>query len=922
MAGITIKEIDNSISVAGTPDMIGGMVLVADRGRVDKAVLVDKNTLISKYGKPNPKKSVTHYSAMWVLAKASQMYVARVIHNATGTENASNFTARYASALVRGKINPIPDGIPDVSYTPERIVEPYTKADGNGLTQADVDSFSFPVYSREREYQKQKVKILVPTENSQTIIVNDFTGLDVGNKISFGDNGDVNDDSPVFEVLKNETVTVKIPQLKINKTTINVNKGDTIRRVLINKEETNLSVATKAEAKATQITLSAVTGLESGTTITFGDSTNVYIIQSIETNIITLRTALKDSVAESVKVNIMKRTYEAVTGNPKVERASKGSDSILMTETDNILNDGTYTFMSGVTNAETEFGILAKTVYNEEQKQVTLDKVTTTTTDTIIQLMKASEFEQRDVGLLYADNQGSWASGTVTVSISKSPDYPNKCRIFKVFYNGVDTGEKFEVAFESFVDGLGKQLYVEDVINDNSEYIRFKHNTEAVDSDGNPMLPLCNDYCLWQENPTDIFKDSGVTIKEDLNYGDTDIVISDNTKLELGDRIRFGNFEQEYKVAGKATTQIMNDGITTSEFHITIDRAIQVDRIQVNSKVLIYSHQENKKVSKIETAYFDKEINSTFAISGTNGKLLDCGGNLLSGGHNGSIPDVGDMIQTLNKCYANREEINVNFIVDGGVYTPAYQQRIVSLCENREQTVAFLSSDPSALDNTEACQAVIEARNNTNINSSYAKISPDWIYVYDEYNKQTVYISNEGMLAALQSYGASGGMWAVPAAGWTNGVCFDVVKVKKAWTEAERDLLLNAQLNPIKVLKGKGMCIWGDKTALTTRSYLQYGYVRFLLVQMNMMLRDRLENEHWMITDSSKRASLCEELKDSFWNKFSSVLNDLQVYDSTTTQDEDSQTVNLYVGIQPKSIAENIKVSVGIFSNSKTISMS
>ena len=115
------------------------------------------------------------------------------------------------------------------------------------------------------------------------------------------------------------------------------------------------------------------------------------------------------------------------------------------------------------------------------------------------------------------------------------------------------------------------------------------------------------------------------------------------------------------------------------------------------------------------------------------------------------------------------------------------------------------------------------------------------------------------------------------------------------------------------------MCMWGDKTATTTRSYLQLGYVRFLLVQTNMMLRERLESEHWMITDSSKRASLCEEIKDSLWNKFSSVLNDLQCYDTTTTQDEDAQEMKLFIGIQPKSVVENIRVTLGIFSNSKTI---
>lgn len=923
MAGIKIIEQDNSMSMAGTQSMTGAMVLIADRGRVDTPVLVDKNSLISTYGKPNPKKSVGMYSAMITLEKASSMYIARVIHNATegSIEDSSNRTARFASALVRGKVTALPDGVPDVSFVADKIVEPYTNTDGYGLTQKDIDSFSFPVYSRERLYQKLKAKIAVPTENSDTIIVNDFTGLDIGNKISFGASDEVNDDSPVFEVLKTAEVEEKIPQIKIDKVTINVVKGDAIRRVLINKRETTFTVTAEVPVGTTQVGLSATTGLVSGSTISFGAQEAQYIVQSVTSDTVTLRTALTATVTNGLVLNIHERTYEAVKGNPTVIRASQGSDSILMSETDNILNDGTYTFMTGLTNADSEFGIVKKVVYNELQKQVTLDKQTTTTTDTVIQWMKASEFEQRDVGLLYADNQGSWGS-KVTVAISESADYPDKCRIFKVLEDGVDTGEKFEVAFERFVDGLGKQLYVEDVINGNSNYIRFKHNTQCVDLDGNPLLPLCNDYAVWQENPVDIFTETGVTLKEDINYGDTDIVVSDNTTLELGDRIRFGAFTDEYKVSGKSTAQVTDKGDTVNEYHITIDRAIQVDTITNGSAVLRFDHQENKKLSKLDTAYYDKDLNSQLAISGVNGKLLDCGGNLLAGGHNGSIPDVGDMIQTLNKCFSNREEISINFLLDGGTYNPTYQQRLVTLAENREDCVAFLNIDPSALDSTTPLQSVIADRNAKNINSSYAKIAADWIYIYDEYNKHEVLVGMDGMMAALQSYAAEGGVWALPAAGWTRGKVFNVLRPQVVWTEDQRDKLLDAQVNPIKKYKSLGLSVWGNKSMQGTRSYLQMFHVRLLLVQMNIMLRERLESEHWLLQDSSKRALLCEEFKDSFWSKFNSVLNGLEVYDTTTTQDEDNGDLRIYIGIQPKGVIENIYVTLGIFSNSKTITVS
>lgn len=928
MAAIYITEEDKSLSVAGTPSIQGAMVIVADRGRVDTPVTVDKNSLISLYGTPNPKKSTTHYSAMFFLEKASDMLVARAIHTAAegSLETENNRTARYAAALVRHKVAPIPDSIPDGTYVPDRIVEPYKLTDGFGLTQKDVDSFTFPVYERDRAYKKVKNKVAVPTENSNLLILNNLNGIEVGNKLSFGE--DPNDDSPVFTVTALETENVKVPSVTLecpkSGTLLNFTAKAKLRRVSLTIEPLSpaTTVGVQANAADTTITLSNVTGIKPGMTLLFGDSeTEKHVVQSVNTGNkqVTLRNGLNAQVASGAQVRKETRSYEDITGNPYILRDAKGSDVIYVSDSDQLVNDGRYTAMDGLTNDETEFIVKKKSIYNEEQYRAVLDKETTTALDTVIQLMTASEFEERDVLLLLADNQGSWGNN-VTVEILPSPDYPDMCRIIKVLNNGVDTGEKYEVAFKEFVDGLGKQLYIEDVINNNSNYIRVKHNPDAVDAEGNPALPLINNYTIWRENPEDIFNTSAIKIDEDLVYGDTDIIVTDYSTLEPGTRIKFGNFEQEYKVTGKSANQVNNLGSTKTEYHITIDRGIEVDRIEKGAFLRIFAKQQFKKVQKIDNQILPSTaLNSNYVISGVAGKVLDAGANLLIGGHNGSLPDVGDLIQTLNKCFSNRDEININILLDGGIYNPIYQQRLDTLAQNREDCFAFLSGDPTALAHTDPVQAVIKARNSQNINSSYSATFPDWVTIYDEYNKVNVNVQTDGLAAALQSVVSEGGVWGNVAAGWSNGKLFNVIKPVVAWTEAQREKLLNAQLNPIKKYKSRGMCIWGNKTNLGARSYMQMRNVRFLLLQLNIQLREYLEDIHWTFNDEETRRMVTSTIQDTFWSSYGSVLNNLQVMDRTTATDVDAGNMKIYVAIQPKGVVENIYVTMGVFSNSRSI---
>lgn len=920
MGKISFFEDDKSLSVASADGLSCGLVVVTGKGRAEEAVKVSEDSdFIAKYGKPDPKKSVTPYSALCYLQKSS-MYVARAIHIAPeGTlETEANRTARFSASLVRGEgmVEPLPNSTPGLDFQPERVVEPYITADGYGLRQSDVDSFSFPLYPRKRAYQKLDNKVVVDTDDQPLLVLDKLDGIKVGAKLSFGLLP--NDASPFYIVEESKTAVVEIPKLKLDGNAT-ANKGDSIRRVIITPEKyPNITTDGLNNKGSTQVNVSAITGVQPNHTISFDSHPDdLYVVQSVQGNEITLTEALKENIPASTEIQWHKRTYTTYSSNPLVLRKAQGSDEVFISSVDLIGDGDLITFLpTGITSASAEFRVTAKSIYKEKQNQIVLDKPFTSTTTTAIHLMVKSETEMKDCLLVYADSQGFWGND-ITIKITKSIDYPETCRVIEVFADGAPTGEKFEVSFKDFVDGLGKQRYVEDMINGKSNYIRVKHNPELTDDNGEPLLPALNNMAVWRELPEDIFEDSGVTLTESLTKGETDLRVTDYTAISIGDRIKLGGFTEEYKVTNKSTQVV---GAQT-EYHLTIDRPVQVDAVTNGAPIKKYARTEPKKLTVLDKIYFTYKPNDYLLIGKTAGKLLDSGANLFSGGHDGSLPDIGDMIRCAKKAFSNRETIAINQILSGGVFSPQYAQALKDIAETRGDAFAYLSNDPSNLDATDPVKATVEFRQNLNINSSFAGLTADWVKIYDPYNKKDVVVACDGVEGALQSLAANGGIWGIPSAGWQNGKLFGVTDVYYAWTEDQREDLLNSQINPCKKDKSRGISIWGNKTLYASRSHLQSKNVRFILMQLRVEVREYMEDQHWNIQDGSTRAVMVETLKERL-QSYSKVLNNWDVVDRTTPADEDLGNLKIYVGITPKGVVENIDITFGIFSNTKEIVVS
>lgn len=915
MASINIIETDNSVTVASSPGITGALVVISKKGPANKATFITDYTQYKNvFGIPDPSKSVTPYAAKLFLTGSSSLYVSRAIHTAVegSIENDENRTARFSACLVKGMINPIPSNVPDGSYVPERIINPLVSDDGYGLRQSDIDKFTFPLYPRQREYVKMKNKVLFDSTNSKILVVDNFKGFEIGQKLSFGDS--VNDVSPFFIVNSMETVDVKFHKVQLDKA-MTIAKDSTARRVTITKEKYTVPITTTGTSNENQsvLNVSGITGVEPGQTISVGVRPEKYVVQSVSGSTITLRTNITGgNIGASEDVWLWKREYHIYTEVPKCLRAVNGSNEVLVENIDFIGDGDIITFMPGLTNEETEATVTSKGIYTESQNQITLDQETSVAKGTSIQLMEKSETEQKDVLMIYSENQGDWGND-VTVSITESIDYPDTARFINVYYKGA-LKESYEVTFKPFVDGLNKQLYVEDRINGKSAYIRVIHNQDMVDDNGEPVLPLVTNYSLWRELPEDIFEDTGLTLAETVTEGETDIKVSDNTMLQNGDRLRFGEFGDEYKVTGKSQQSIGGG----TEYHITIDRGIQVSTIANGAKVLRYKEQEFKPITRLGQIYTDYKKNDIMKIGNKVGNLIDPGCSLFEGGNDGSTPTIGDMIQAL-KVFESREVINVNLLMTGGVFAPAYATEANKLASSREDCFSFLSNDPSTLDANDPVTATIEFRQSLNINSSYSSLDADWIWIYDEDNQKEVLVSTDAMTATLQTLSSKSGVWGFVTAGWNRGKLQGVLRTHKTWNEAERNKLLENQINPLKVNPSRGISLWGNKTLLAQRSKAQQRNVRMILMQLNIALRDFLESVQWDFNDEQVRETTVSKIQRALNDDYMVVLEESKVIDTTTATDVNNNKMKIYVGLIPKGVSEDIDVTIGLFASGSVI---
>jgi hypothetical protein len=180
---------------------------------------------------------------------------------------------------------------------------------------------------------------------------------------------------------------------------------------------------------------------------------------------------------------------------------------------------------------------------------------------------------------------------------------------------------------------------------------------------------------------------------------------------------------------------------------------------------------------------------------------------------------------------ANRDEFRYNVITAPGLVldnasTGAGWTSIQSNCENRGDAifVGDLSNYNSSITQVGSTAASVD--------SSYVATYWPWLMVSDPDSRQLVWVCASTMIPGVYAFNdRAGEPWFAPA-GINRGGLGAVRQAERKLTNANRDTLYQAKVNPIATFPGTGIVVFGQKTLQTKASALDRVNVRRLLITL------------------------------------------------------------------------------------------
>lgn len=291
---------------------------------------------------------------------------------------------------------------------------------------------------------------------------------------------------------------------------------------------------------------------------------------------------------------------------------------------------------------------------------------------------------------------------------------------------------------------------------------------------------------------------------------------------------------------------------------------------------------------------------------------------VLADGNDGSAVTDANMIAAANK-FANRSQVSVTILMDGGYSVPAYQVALDTIAQSRQDCVAILTTPYANEVSADYLNDLISYRkSDLNLNSSFSALYTPHLKIADKFNDRNLWIAPDGHIAGSISFSANNYEIWYPAAGFKRGV-LNVLDVAQRFSDGELDSLYNAGINPVKFFPGRGIVVWGQKTLLSRASALDRLNVRLLLIVIEPAIRDLLENFLFELNDDGTRSIISTKIESYLEGiKARKGVTDFAVVcDETnnTPADIDNNRLNVDIYVKPSISIEEIPVRVVITPN-------
>jgi len=203
---------------------------------------------------------------------------------------------------------------------------------------------------------------------------------------------------------------------------------------------------------------------------------------------------------------------------------------------------------------------------------------------------------------------------------------------------------------------------------------------------------------------------------------------------------------------------------------------------------------------------------------------------------------------------ADPEAVEMNLLAAPGLTNISLTQQMVDVCESRADTMALIdlpdvyipvaeeykSSASDRIGTTP--QAAATALRDRGIDSSYGCTFYPWVQTRDATNGAAVWLPpSAAMLGVLASSQKKAQLWFAPAGfnrgGLSEGAAgIPVAAVTEKLTSKERDLLYEANINPIASFPSSGIVVFGQKTLQQRQSALDRINVRRLVIYLKKQI--------------------------------------------------------------------------------------
>ena len=226
----------------------------------------------------------------------------------------------------------------------------------------------------------------------------------------------------------------------------------------------------------------------------------------------------------------------------------------------------------------------------------------------------------------------------------------------------------------------------------------------------------------------------------------------------------------------------------------------------------------------------------------------------LAGGSDGSALTDGDRA-TSYVLLGNKQEVPASIIVAGQASATVANRIIADVAEARKDVVVCISPLRANVVNNAGSEATsISAWADTVSRSTYAVADSGWKYQYDKYNDTYVYVPlNADTAGCMARNDLNREPWLSPA-GFQNGRVQNLVRLAYNPTQADRDTLYKAAINPVITQVGRGTILFGDKTFTLKNTSMNRVNVRRLFIELQKTIGQAADNVLFDQNDATTRS--------------------------------------------------------------------